>query len=95
MGENLSIDARYYTGWTGYANHSCSPNAEAKKIKMHIYFYALKDIEIGEEITIDYKFENVTKKDHVNLCFCNSKKCTGLVGMLPKDILCRIGEDLD
>ena len=35
-------------GW--HVNHSSAPNAEHKKYE----FYALRDIAVGEEITIDY-----------------------------------------
>ena len=37
-----------------YLNHSCEPNAEAVLRAGQIVFVALRDIEVGEEITLDY-----------------------------------------
>jgi uncharacterized protein len=37
-----------------YLNHACNPNAEAIATRYEIWIYAIKNIQRGEEITIDY-----------------------------------------
>ncbi len=49
-GETLSNTARY-------VNHSCFPNCEAVIEGEQIFFNAVRDIEAGEELTIDYGSE--------------------------------------
>lgn len=46
------------TGGSGaeYVNHCCEPNIEARIVKEHILYLSLRDIEPGEELTIDYRF---------------------------------------
>lgn len=60
-------------------NHSCEPNAG---IKGQILLVAMRDIEIGEQITFDYatvlhKAQNV--KHYSMKCSCGSKMCRGIV----------------
>jgi hypothetical protein len=53
-----------------YINHSCNPNcymADAQSIK------AMHDIEVGEEITMDYAF--VDNEDYEFDCRCSKKNC--------------------
>ena len=37
-----------------FINHSCQPNSFVRIMHGHIIFFALRDIEPGEEITLDY-----------------------------------------
>lgn len=45
------------TGGSGaeYVNHCCEPNIEARIVKEHILYMSLRDIQPGEELTIDYQ----------------------------------------
>ena len=61
-----------------FMNHSCDPNAlvEQGRCGMHsriLYVYALRDIEVDEQITIDYGKEWLVQRDEH--CKCGSKKC--------------------
>jgi SET domain-containing protein len=38
-----------------WVNHSCEPNCEAEQQGSRIFFQALRDIEPGEELFIDYR----------------------------------------
>lgn len=58
-------------------NHSCEPNAEAIQHGKRIYLQALREIQIGEEITFDYGFEAETYADHP--CHCGSPSCIGFI----------------
>jgi len=56
-----------------YINHSCNANAEEKgRIG-----YALRDIQKGEEITIDY--DKIAYLENPFKCHCGSKNCRGFV----------------
>ena len=60
-------------------NHSCEPNCWIVNHRKHIYFFAIRDIKPGEEITISYLLP--PKDETCNPCYhdckCGSKKCTG------------------
>ena len=53
-----------------YNNHSCEPNCG-----MHgeITFVAIRDIQPGEELTIDYAF--IDNEDYSFECHCGSPEC--------------------
>lgn len=56
-----------------YGNHSCDPNiAPAGEEKI-----ALRDITVGEELTIDYG--QLSPKTWSTKCNCGAKNCTGIV----------------
>src|ERR1700754_4708148 len=50
-----SLDGSRGGNGTHYINHSCVPNTFMQIIRDHILFFALRDIQPGEEITIDYE----------------------------------------
>lgn len=56
-----------------YVNHSCNPNIIEKKRVA----YALRNINKGEEITIDYN--KMAYLEHPFPCYCGSKNCKGFV----------------
>ncbi|NHK32750.1 MAG: SET domain-containing protein, partial [Asgard group archaeon] len=67
-----------------FMNHSCEPNCviKMKTLKITDYF-ALRDIESGEELTHDYSLTSVDqfagKGFWVLDCNCGSEKCRGKV----------------
>lgn len=54
-------------------NHDCEPNCWMYIYKGHTLFYALRNIIVGEEMTINYLLG--PEDDH--RCLCGSKKCSG------------------
>ena len=72
------IDATYKGGLARFINHSCDPNCYAKIITMQgdkkIVIYSKQSINLGEEITYDYKFP---LEDEKIPCLCGSAKCRG------------------
>lgn len=66
-GENESNTARYI-------NHSCDPNAESEIHDDHILISAVRDIEPGEEITMDYGMEYYKEFIRPVGCRCGAKK---------------------
>ncbi|RKP20399.1 SET domain-containing protein [Rozella allomycis CSF55] len=76
--DELVVDATKKGNLARFINHSCDPNCVAKIITIEnqkkIVFYAKKAIQVGEEITYDYKFPREEKKIP---CCCGSSKCRG------------------
>lgn len=66
-----------------YVNHSCAPNCEALCFDDHMYFYALRDIARGEELTFDYRLNASSKRRptkrarEAHACRCGSTNCRG------------------
>lgn len=68
-------------------NHSCEPNCWIVNHNDNVYFFALRDIKIGEELTISYLLppKDKTCSQCTHDCYCGSKrsllfqskKCTG------------------
>lgn len=59
-------------------NHSCVPNCWMYLYRGHTLFFAVRDIEAGEEITVHYLLApdpNCIPCSHV--CKCGAEKCTG------------------
>jgi len=59
-----------------YVNHSCNPNTRVHELTD----VAIRDIEVGEEITGDYANDGTLIGFQ---CYCGSINCIGWVG--PKD----------
>lgn len=55
---------------SNYGNHSCEPNLDRNHV-------ALRDIEAGEELTIDYS--QFSDKSWTMECYCGAPSCRGVV----------------
>lgn len=60
----------------GSHNHSCSPNAY---VEDGMCIRALRDIDIGEEITVDYSSFIAHEGTIFDVCKCRSPQCRGKV----------------
>ena len=60
-------------------NHSCTPNCWIYIYRGHTLFFALREIEPGEELTISYLLspKDETCNPCTHTCKCGSKFCTG------------------
>ncbi|KAI9158789.1 Histone-lysine N-methyltransferase, H3 lysine-4 specific [Paramyrothecium foliicola] len=81
--DNTVIDATKKGGIARFINHSCMPNCTAKIIKVEgskrIVIYALRDIDMNEELTYDYKFEReIGSLDRIP-CLCGTAACKGFL----------------
>ena len=64
-----------------YINHCCDPNCYAWICRGHILYMAERDIQAGEELTIDYHFEaEVTQVE----CSCGAAGCRGTINLKPE-----------
>lgn len=61
-----------------YINHSCTPNLVARIMKGHILYMSLREIQPGQELTVDYHFS----KDVDDVpCSCGSPGCRGTINL--------------
>jgi hypothetical protein len=67
-------------------NHSCAPNCWVYIYRGHTLFFALRKIEVDEELTISYLLspKDETCDPCTHNCKCSSKFCSGTMH-LPKD----------
>lgn len=83
LNETTIIDGACGGNDSRYVNHSCAPNCEALCFDDHMYFYALRDITRGEELTFDYRLNasstrRPTRRARVaHACRCGSANCRG------------------
>ena len=75
--EALIVDASLIGNDSKYINHSCMPNCEAVFEQNgtktpHIKFKALKKIQIGDELSINYRLKKIPGKQIE--CLCGKKK---------------------
>ncbi len=73
--ERWSIDASRCGHPTAFINHSCAPNSFSRVAHGRIFFYALRAIEPGEEITLDY----TPSQQPGHPCVCGSPRCRGVM----------------
>merc|ERR1719383_1401267 len=85
LAKGVYIDAHITRNICKYINHSCDPNSTTERWIVNkiprIGIFAIKDVEIGEEISFDYKLQEPGKEAIV--CRCGSDNCSGYIG-LPK-----------
>ncbi|KAI6183744.1 Histone-lysine N-methyltransferase SUV39H1-A [Aphelenchoides bicaudatus] len=80
----FSVDSLEYGNEARWVNHSCDPNLKTYGVLIDRYenyetlaFFAVKDIQAGEELTIDY-YRNLSKNEVLvdgYECHCGAKKC--------------------
>ncbi len=54
LDEAWTIDGSVRTNTARYINHSCRPNCEADIRNGRIFIFAVRNIQIGEELSMDY-----------------------------------------
>lgn len=70
-------------------NHSCDPNCETQKWvvnnQVRVGLFSNCDIPKGSELTFNYNLE--CRGDEKTKCLCNSKNCSGFIGVRPNKIV--------
>ena len=57
-------------------NHSCAPNLVTRIFKGHIVYMSLRRIRKGEELTVDYNYDDT---DETMRCICGAPGCRGTI----------------
>jgi SET domain-containing protein len=76
LSESRAIDASVGGNEFRFINHSCTPNAFMRRCYGRVEFYALREIQIGEELTCDY---GETHHNRTKQCKCSSSNCRGWI----------------
>ena len=71
-----AIDGSVGGNGTQFINHSCEPNCYMRAVHRKIVFFALRDIEPGEELLLDY---GRSYHDDWKVCRCGAAKCRGRI----------------
>ncbi|CAI5728133.1 unnamed protein product [Peronospora farinosa] len=82
LAPGVYIDARTKGSFTRFVNHSCDPNCKTEKWMVkgetRIAVIALRDLDVGEELTFDYQWKALGSRQIK--CFCGAKNCKGVIG---------------
>jgi SET domain-containing protein len=73
------IDGNVGGSGAQYVNHCCEPNVYAWIVKDHILYMSARDIEPGEELTLDYHFDKDVERVP---CSCGAARCRGTINLL-------------
>ena len=74
VSERRAIDAAASTDPLRFTNHSCAPNAVLRIRQGRVEFYAMRDVDSGEELTVDYGESHHGGK---LACRCGAPRCAG------------------
>jgi hypothetical protein len=81
--DDEEAEVRQLYGFDGFMNHSCEANIvcpATKKTQTHLYYdaIALRDINVGDELTCDYAvFDYECDGHEIAVCGCKSEQCRG------------------
>ena len=73
-----SVDGAVGGSGAEYINHSCNPNLVTRIMKRHILYISLRPIRLGEELTVDYRFDWHVEKVK---CGCGASGCRGYINV--------------
>ena len=76
LDEHWTIDGGVGGSGAELVNHSCQPNLISRIMKGHIIYMSLRAIRKGEELTIDYNYDET---DETMRCLCGHENCRGVI----------------
>lgn len=74
LSDKRAIDASGSTDPLRFTNHSCRPNAVLRIRQGRVEFYAMRDVQPGEELTVNY---GETHHGGTLRCLCGVPGCVG------------------
>lgn len=78
LDEHWTIDGAVGGSGAELINHSCQPNLVTRIIRGHILYVSLRPIAKGEELTVDYNFDDT---DETVGCDCGAQTCRGTINI--------------
>jgi SET domain-containing protein len=76
LDKHWTIDGGVGGSGAELVNHSCQPNLVSRIMKGHIIYMSLRAIRKGEELTIDYNYDDT---DETMRCLCGHQNCRGVI----------------
>ena len=81
--DEIVIDAAVGGNDARWINHSCDPNCDAVVEDGRIFIEAIRDIEVGEELTYDYAYQLTERHTPAAKrrypCHCGAASCRGTI----------------
>ncbi len=77
--KNVNIDGSSRKNLARYVNHACKPNCDYRIKGDKVFYYALKNIKAGEELTVNYGKEYFDYFIGPKGCRCSAKKHAGAI----------------
>ena len=74
VSERRAIDASLSTDPLRFTNHSCAPNTSLRIRQGRVEFYAMRDVLVGDELTVDY---GESHHEGRLACRCGASRCAG------------------
>lgn len=74
VSERRALDASDSTDPLRFTNHACRPNATLRVNQGRVEFYAMRELSVGEEITVNY---GETHHQGRLTCRCGAPGCRG------------------
>jgi SET domain-containing protein len=79
VGDGFVIDGGRGGNSARWINHSCEPNCEAVTVGRAVVIHALRDVEPGEELLLDYQLQLDSDHDEsvraAYACRCGAPSC--------------------
>jgi uncharacterized protein len=80
LDEYWTLDGAIGGSGAEFINHSCDPNLVTRILKGHILYFSRRKIRKGEELTVDYNYDDT---DELVKCVCGAKNCRGTINVQP------------
>jgi SET domain-containing protein len=78
LDDRWTLDGAVGGSGAEFINHSCQPNLVTRIMKGHILYMSLRPIRKGEELTVDYNYDDT---DETMRCGCGARKCRGTINL--------------
>lgn len=78
LDDHWTIDGAVGGSGAELINHSCQPNLVTRVTRGHILYKSLRPIRKGEELTVDYNFDDT---DVTVRCGCGARRCRGTINI--------------
>ena len=79
LDEFWTIDGSVGGSGAEFINHSCDPNLRSRRLKDRVLYQSVRNIAVGEELTVDYRFSSESPKVR---CQCGSRRCRGTINVV-------------
>jgi len=79
LDEHWLIDGGVGGSGAEFINHSCAPNLVTRIMKKHILYMSRRSIRKGEELTVDYNYDDTDETIH---CVCGAPNCRGTINVM-------------
>ena len=78
LDEGWVVDGGVSGSGAEFVNHSCAPNLVTRIMKKHILYMSRRRIRKGEELTVDYNYDDT---DETIRCACGARNCRGTINI--------------